>query len=182
LWGLALRPARSDRLNMLAKLQWTSDRNPLGSGVLVTRGEERKLIGAAEVIWTPLPAVELASRYAVRRTQAARVYADGTPQTLTAWADYIGGRMSIALNPWLSVRSDGRLLVERTTGVTAWDGSPAIALRPVAGLEIATGYRFGNLSDPDFSVRGGHGAFVTLSAAITEKLFPTAAAFWRTRF
>jgi uncharacterized repeat protein (TIGR01451 family) len=182
LWGLALRPARTDRLNMLAKLQWTNDRNPLGSGVLVTRGEERKLIGAAEVIWTPLPAVELATRYAVRRTQAARVYADGTPQTLTAWADYIGGRMSVALNPWLSVRSDGRLLVERTTGVTAWDGSPALVLHPVNGLEIASGYRFGNLSDPDFSVRGGHGAFVTLSAVITEKVFPSAAAFWRTRF
>jgi len=182
LWGLAFRPARTDRLNVLAKFQWTDERNPVGGGVLVSRGEERKLIGAAELIWTPLPALELASRYAVRRTQAARVYADGTPQTLTAWADYIGGRMSVALTPWLSVRSDGRLLVERTTGVTAWDGSPAIALRPVAGLEIATGYRFGNLSDPDFSVRGGHGAFVTLSAAITEKLFPSAAAFWRTRF
>lgn len=182
LWGLAFRPARTDRLNMLAKLQWTNDRNPLGGGVLVTRGEERKLIGAAEVIWTPLPALELATRYAVRRTQAARVYADGTPQTLTAWADYVGGRMSVALTPWLSVRGDGRMLVERTTGGTAWDGSPALVLRPTGGLEIATGYRFGNLSDPDFSVRGGHGAFVTLSATITEKLFPTAAAFWRTRF
>jgi hypothetical protein len=52
----------------------------------------------------------------------------------------------------------------------------------VPALEIATGYRFGNLNDPDFSVRGGHGVFVTLSAAITEKLNPTAAAFWRRRF
>src|SRR5437899_946615 len=95
---------------------------------------------------------------------------------------YVGGRMSVALTPWLSVRGDGRMLVERTTGGTAWDGSPALVLRPTGGLEIATGYRFGNLSDPDFSVRGGHGAFVTLSATITEKLFPTAAAFWRTRF
>ena len=59
--------------------------------------------------------------------------------------------------------------------------SPTLALRPVAGLEIATGYRFGDLTDPDFSVRGGHGVFVTLSATLTEKVFPTAAAFWRAR-
>ena len=55
-------------------------------------------------------------------------------------------------------------------------------VHPVPGLEIATGYRFGDLSDPDFSVRGGHGVFVTLSAAITEKLNPTTAGFWRSRF
>ena len=182
LWGLALRPARTNRLNMLAKFQWTDERNPVGGGVLVARGEEHKLIGAAELIWTPLSGLELSTRYAVRRTQAERVYPDGTPQTLTAWADYIGGRVNLDLNRWISLRSDARLLVERTTGATAWDGAPALVLHPVAGLEIASGYRFGNLSDPDFSVRGGHGAFVTLSAALTEKLFPSAAAFWRARF
>jgi len=182
LWGLALRPAHSDRLNVLAKLQWTDDRNPIGGGVLVPQGKEQRLIGAAELIWAPSPSLEFASRYAMRRTQADRVYADGTPQTLTAWADYIGGRMTLDMTPWLSVRSDGRLLVERTTGSTAWDGSPALVARPVNGLEIAAGYRFGNLDDPDFSVRGGHGLFVTLSAALTEKIFHSAADFWRPRF
>jgi hypothetical protein len=86
------------------------------------------------------------------------------------------------MNPWLSVRGDGRLVIERTSGATAWDGAPALVFRPVNGLEVATGYRFGNLQDPDFSVRGGHGVFVTLSAALTERVFPTAAAFWRRRF
>ncbi|HYX81014.1 MAG TPA: hypothetical protein VE714_01395, partial [Gemmatimonadales bacterium] len=182
LWGVAFRPARTDRLNLLAKFQWTEDRNPVGGGVLVARGEERKLIAAGELIWTPLRALELSTRYAVRRTQAERMYADSTPQTLTAWADYLGGRINVNMSRWLSVRSDGRFLMERTTGATAWDASPALVLHPVNGLEIASGYRFGNLSDPDFSVRGGHGAFVTLSATISEKLIPTAAAFWRNRF
>jgi hypothetical protein len=99
-----------------------------------------------------------------------------------AWADYVGSRMSIAVSPWLSVRGDGRLLIERSSGATYWDASPTLAFRPVQSLEIATGYRFGDLSDPDFSVRGGHGLFVTVSATLTEKLFPTAAAFWRSRF
>ena len=182
IWGLALRPARTDKLNMLAKVQWTNDHNPIGGGVLVSQGAERKAIGAAEVIWTPIPKLELGTRYAVRHTEADQVYTDGTPQTLTSWAEYTGGHANYDLSRWLSVRGDVRVLVEQTTNTQTWDGAPALAFRPVNGLEFATGYRFGNLSDPDFSVRGGHGAFVTLSAALTEKLFPTAAEFWRRRF
>ena len=182
LWGLALRPAHTDRLNMLAKFQWTDDRNPIGGGVLVSQGAERKAIAAAEMIWNPAPTVELAGRYAVRRTQADRVYADSTPQRLTSWADYIGGRVSVDVTPWLSLRTDTRLLVERVTGTTRGDAAPAVVVRPVRALEIAAGYRYGDLSDPDFSVRGGHGAFVTVSAAVTEQVFSTAADFWRRRF
>src|SRR2546426_7370248 len=96
------------RLNMLAKFQWTDERNPLGAGVLVSQGAERKLIGAAELIWTPVPTVEIGTRYAMRRTQAEGVYPDSTPRTLTAWADYVGSRVNVELRPWLSVRADGR--------------------------------------------------------------------------
>src|SRR2546426_6475797 len=139
LWGLAFRPAHTDRLNMLAKLQWTDARNPLGAGVLVSQGAERKLIGAAELIWTPVPTLEIGTRYAVRRTQADGVYSDGTPRTLTASADFVGSRVNVALSPWLSVRTDARLVTERTSGATAWDGAPALAFRPGNGLEAATG-------------------------------------------
>jgi hypothetical protein len=182
LWGLAFRPAKSDHLNMLAKIQWTGTENPLGGGVLVNQGQESRVIGATEMVWTPNRTLEVGARYAMRRAQADQHYADSTSQTLTAWADYLGGRMSIALAPWLRLQGDGRMVIDRSSGVSHWDGAPAIAFRPVPGLELATGYRFGNLDDPDFSVRGGHGAFVTLSATITEKLLPTAAEFWRSRF
>jgi hypothetical protein len=182
LWGLAFRPAKSDRLNMLAKIQWTGAENPIGGGVLVNQGAESRVIGATELMWTPTRAVEFGGRYAMRRAQTDQRYADSTSQTLVAWADYVGGRMSVALVPWLRVQYDGRVLFDRSSGVSTWDGAPALAFRPVPGLELVTGYRFGNLTDPDFSVRGGHGAFVTLSATITEKLFPTAAEFWRSRF
>jgi len=83
---------------------------------------------------------------------------------------------------WLSLRTDTRLLVERVTGTTRGDAAPAVVVRPVRALEIAAGYRYGDLNDPDFSVRGGHGAFVTVSAAVTEQVFSTAAEFWRRRF
>jgi hypothetical protein len=42
---------------------------------------------------------------------------------------------------------------------------------------VAAGYRFGDLRDPDFAVRGGHGAFVTIGVRVTENVFPTAADF-----
>lgn len=182
LWGLAFRPVKSDRVNMLAKIQWTGVENPIGGGVLVNQGAESRVIGATELMWTPTRAVEFGGRYAMRRAQTDQRYADSTSQTLVAWADYLGGRMSVALVPWLRVQYDGRVLFDRSSGMSSWDGAPALAFRPVRGLELVTGYRFGTLTDPDFSVRGGHGAFVTLSATITEKLFPTAAEFWRARF
>src|SRR3989449_4720557 len=37
--------------------------------------------------WTPVPKLEIGTRYAMRRTQAEGVYPDSTPRTLTAWAD-----------------------------------------------------------------------------------------------
>lgn len=182
LWGVALRPAATDRLNVLAKVQWTDDRNPIGGGVLISQGAERKLIGAADVIWTPLRGTELGTRYAVRRTNAVRLDANGLSQPLTSWADYAGAHMSVDVTRWLSLRADGRLLVEHTSATQRWDAAPSIALRLVNGLELAGGYRFGDLRDPDFSVRGGHGLFLTLSASVTEKQFVTAADFWRSRF
>jgi hypothetical protein len=181
LWGVALRPAGTDRLNMLAKFQWTDDRNPIGGGVLVTLGQERKLIGAADVIWTPLKGTELGARYAVRKTDAVQDVA-GVSRSLTSWADYTGAHMSVDLTRWLAVRGDGRLLMERTSATQRWDAAPSIALRLINGLEIAGGYRFGDLRDPDFSVRGGRGLFLTMSASLTEKQFVTAADFWRSRF
>ncbi len=47
---------------------------------------------------------------------------------------------------------------------------------------VTVGYRFGDLRDPDFSVRGGHGAFLTLGTRVTEESVTTVADFWRSRF
>ncbi len=182
LWGIALRPVGSNRLNVLGKFQWTDDRNPIGGGVLVSQGAEKKLIGAADVIWTPSRGIELGTRYAVRRTEAVLQDGDETTRPLTSWADYIGAHGGVDLTRWLALRGDARLLLERTSVTQRWDAAPTIALRLINGLEFAAGYRFGDLRDPDFSVRGGPGLFFTLSASVTEKQFPTSAEFWRDRF
>ncbi len=125
---------------------------------------------------------EFAGRYAVRRTQADRLHTDGVEQQLESWADYVGARASLDLAPWLAIRGEGRLLNERTAGTRRWDAAPSMAFSPIPGIEVEGGYRFGTLRDPDFSVRGGHGWFVTFSTRITERIFPTAVDFWRPRF
>jgi hypothetical protein len=51
----------------------------------------------------------------------------------------------------------------------------------VTVVELAAGYRFGDLRDPDFAVTGGHGWFATFGARVTEESLSSVAAFWRHR-
>jgi len=55
------------------------------------------------------------------------------------------------------------------------------ALRPLR-LQIEAGYRFGDLSDPDFSARGGHGFYITIGARVTRSTVENVAEFWREGF
>jgi hypothetical protein len=86
------------------------------------------------------------------------------------------------INPLLTFRSEGRWLIERESGSQRWDMAPSLAFNFLDALELSPGYRFGDLRDPDFSVRGGHGVFLTLSTRISEQTLSSAADFWRKRF
>ena len=142
--------------------------NPLTAGVLASRGQEARTIAALETVWAPAPLVEIATRYATRRTAALIPQLDGsmTPQRSTA--DYIGNRVGVDITPWLAARAEARLLVEHASATTRWDAAPQLAFSR-AGLEAAVGYRVGDLRDPDFSVNGGPGWFLTFGAKITER-------------
>jgi uncharacterized repeat protein (TIGR01451 family) len=179
--GLAFRPIGGDALNALAKVEYVTALNPLGSGVLAARGEEARTIAALETVWAPAQSVEIATRYATRRTAAIIAQADGTMTPQRSTADYIGNRFGVDATSWLAVRADTRLLLEHTSGTTRWDAAPQLALSR-AGLEAALGYRVGDLRDPDFSVNGGAGWFVTFGAKLTERSAKSAAEFWRNRF
>jgi uncharacterized repeat protein (TIGR01451 family) len=180
LWGLAFRPAHSDALNALAKVEYVDALNPVGGGVLATQGTEARVIAAFEGVWTPEPAAEFAARVAIRRTSAVPIYTDGSTISLHSSANYIGGRWSLQLVPRLAARVEARLLVEHTTKLATSDAAPQLALM-LGGVEATMGYRFGNLRDPDFAVLGGRGAFLSIGAAFTEKSAKTAADFWRSR-
>ena len=164
LFGLALRPAGSDALNALLKLEWRQDENRPQQSVFGGQGFESRLIGAAEVIWSPIAGVELGSRYAVRSTRLVT----GTATPLTSRAHYLGSRLDLGLTSWLGVGGEGRLLMEGTTGEMRWDVAPVLTLTPIKAFEIAGGYRLGDLLDPDFASNGGQGWFVTFQLRVTE--------------
>ena len=180
--GLAFRPVGSDALNFLAKVQVVDERNPLGGGVLTGQaGHEARRIYMTEAIWSPSTWFEFGARYAFRDADATVTHTDSVVQSLKSSADYVGSRIDLGLRAWLRVRGDSRVLRERTTGTTQWDAAPQLVIAPVRGIEIANGYRWGNLKDPDFSVRGGAGWFMTVGAAITERSLSTIGGFWRLR-
>ena len=164
LLGLALRPAGSDAVNALLKLEWQRDENRPQQNVFGTMGLETRLIGAAEVIWSPMARVELGGRYAVRSTH----FAVGAQAPLDSRAHYMGSRLDLGITSWLGIGGEGRLLMEGTTGEMRWDVAPVMKLTPIKAFEIASGYRVGNLLDPDFASNGGQGWFLTLQARITE--------------
>jgi uncharacterized repeat protein (TIGR01451 family) len=180
--GLAFRPVGSDAFNVLAKVQVIDEQNPLGGGVLTAQtGHEARRILTAEAIWSPSARFELGARYAFRNADATVTHADSIVQPLSSSADYVGSRVDVGLRAWLRVRGDARLLHERTSGTLRWDAAPQLVFVPVRGIEIANGYRFGDLRDPDFAVRGGEGWFMTIGATITEQAVSSIAGFWRSR-
>ena len=164
LFGLALRPAGSDAVNALLKLEWRQNENQAQQTVFGTLGSESRLIGAAEIIWNPVAGVELGGRYAVRGTR----FVTGAQEPLTSLAHYMGSRLDLGLTSWLGVGGEGRLLMEGTTGEMRWDVAPVLKLTPLKAFEIAGGYRLGDLRDPDFASNGGQGWFVTLQLRVTE--------------
>jgi hypothetical protein len=180
MFGLAFRPIGGDALNALAKVQYVDALNPLAAGVLASNGKETRTIAALETVWSPRQDIEIATRYATRRTSALIPQLDGTMTPQQSTADYVGNRVGVDLTPWLAARAETRLLVEHTTNTAHWDMAPQLAFSR-AGLEAAVGYRVGDLRDPDFSVNGGAGWFVTFGMKVTERSAQSAAAFWRNR-
>jgi hypothetical protein len=181
MWGLAFRPIGGDALNALAKVEYVDALNPLGGGVLASRGEESRAIAALETVWAPSQTVEIATRYATRRTTALIAQLDGSTTPQRSTADFIGNRFGVDVTSWFAVRADTRVLLEHTSNTTRWDAAPQLALSR-GGLEAALGYRVGDLRDPDFSVNGGAGWFLTFGAKLTERSAKSAAEYWRARF
>jgi hypothetical protein len=181
LWGLAFRPTASDRLNALVKVEWLDAVNPAGGGILTNQGHEGRVIGAAEAIWAPTRDLELGMRYAVRSTRASLVNADSTPQSLSSHATFVGARALVGADRRVGFRVEGRLLVDQLTGTQRFDLAPQVVVAPVTGIEVAAGYRFGDLRDPDFAVSGGNGLFLTIGVRFTERTAASAAAYWRER-
>jgi hypothetical protein len=180
LLGLAMRPAQHNGLNVLAKLEWRNTVNPLlaggfGGGALA----ERRLIGATDALWSLRPGTEIGARYAVR--WASRQDSASFAGAASNVAHFGGARVQQELRGPLSMRLDGRLLLDATGGASRWNLAPALVAGLGPRVEIEGGYRFGNLSDPDFAQQGGRGFYATMGVRFTESVLSSAADFWRER-
>jgi len=178
LWGVAFRPTRSDRWNVLGKVEWLDTYNPQAGGVLASEGDERRLIVSGEAIYAPTARLELAGRYALRRAGTVLHHEDGLEERVVSFAHFTGWRAQLDWQYGVGVRADVRSLLEQATGTLRYDVAPQVVFGPLPGLELAAGYRFGTLQDPDFAVSGGQGFFLTIGAQVTERSLASAADFW----
>lgn len=180
LLGLAMRPAFSDALNVLGKLEWRRTAGPLGgsTGLLSGAGDDRRMIGALDAVWAARPGTELAGRWATRWSMRSDSAAGITD--LGSLAHFAGARAEQALDERFRLRLDGRLLVDAAGGARRWNLAPAL-VAGAGGLELEAGYRFGDLVDPDFAAQGGEGFYATLGIRFTEGLLTDAGTFWRRR-
>jgi hypothetical protein len=181
LWGVAFRPTRSDRWNLLGKVEWLDTDNPQASGVLTSEGAENRMIVAGEAVFAANARLELAGRYAVRRATATLRDDTGFEQQVVSFAHFAGWRAQLDWRYGVGVRADVRSLLEQSTGTVRYDVAPQVVFGPIPGLELAAGYRFGTLRDPDFAVSGGQGFFLTLGAQVTERTLGSAADYWFSR-
>ena len=177
LFGLAFRPIDSDALNVLAKLEWRRDVNPLATGLVQTNGAARRAIGALDAIWTARPGTELDVRYAVRAADGTNAATGGSAN---GTAHFLGARAQQRLTSDLGLRLDGHLLADGAGNARAGFG-PALVSVFARRVEVMAGYRLGNLRDPDFFDQRENGLFATFSLHLTETVGTDVVRFWRER-
>ena len=71
--------------------------------------------------------------------------------------------------------------MEGTSGEMRWDVAPVLTLTPINAFEISSGYRLGDLLDPDFASNGGQGWFLTFQARLTESVLNPIVDYWDNR-
>src|SRR5690606_24366413 len=180
-FGLAYRPSWSDGVNALLKVDWKPEEIPT-SGLLATQdAESERLILAGEVVWSPVPALEIGTRYGhrfVQRHVTSSVTGDVLP--ITTDADLAGARAQLRVTDWAALRFETLALRELASGTITWSAAPSLVV-PIGPIEIAGGQRFGPLTDPDFARHQGAGWFATVGIRLTESDARSLADFWRAR-
>jgi uncharacterized repeat protein (TIGR01451 family) len=177
--ALAYRPAERSDWSALARVEWRSDENPRQGGVTALSGENRRIIGGVDVIYTPSRETEFSVRYAVRNALLSGAL--GGDAEIRAQTHYAGARARRALHERVDLRTTARMLIEREAELLEWEIAPALGFTIMPGLELEAGYRFGTLADIDFGTDNGSGWYASLGMSITESSARTLADYWRAR-
>jgi uncharacterized repeat protein (TIGR01451 family) len=178
LMGLAFRPAESNALNMLGRLEWRLNNDEGQISRFGRIGEDRRFIGAADAIWNPSTRLEIAGRYATRWALGGDAF--GTGNEIESISHFAGGRFDVAGTDRLRARLDGRLLLT-AEGQSRSSIAPALVASPGGRIELEAGYRFGDLSDADFGTQSGSGLYATMAVRFSEGSVTRVADFWRDR-
>lgn len=179
LLGVAFRPTHSTEWNALAKIEWRRTMVPEDPTRSIPGGDAARLIGAADLVWTPAPTAEVAIRYALRHTTDTGGAFGG--QSIRGEAHFVGSTFERAIVGRFDGRLDGRLLLEQTTGTSRWSIAPTLVTRLTNEFELELGYRFGDLVDLDFAGNGGLGFFASIGVRLTERNATDVLSFWRQR-
>jgi uncharacterized repeat protein (TIGR01451 family) len=176
--GLAFRPAESNALNVLARVEWRRTLDPVQGAQFGRFGDDRRLIAAGDAIWAPGRRAELAARYATRWSFGEQgIGGGGASEGLS---QYTGARIDLGFTERVSGRLDGRLLVGAGSRSRA-SLAPALLVSPGGGVQLETGYRFGDLRDADFAAEAGAGFYATMAVRFSEGSFARVNDFWRER-
>lgn len=180
-WGLAFRPTDSNTLAFLAQFVWRDVLNPNGRTLFQAGGEETRMIGALEALWSPTARLELDARFAFRDARSTEPVEGGTLEQASE-AQFIGAAARMELTPWLATRLTARGLRSELDTEGVWDVFPAVIFSPGGGFDIETGYHFGDLQDPDFAIRSGRGWYATFGLRINERWLGSVNDLFRDRF
>ncbi|HID56167.1 TPA: hypothetical protein EYP37_06535 [Candidatus Poribacteria bacterium] len=140
--GLAVRPERLNYLNLLAKVEYKSERDE----TVTPKLDYDVIIGSVEGVLHPAKPFELFGKYAVRRSRRREMNFEYT-STVDLWI----ARSRIELNRYVDVAGEYRLMYQRKLRNFEHGAAGELGFWFIKNLRMAVGYNFlGGSKDKDF--------------------------------
>ncbi len=168
--GIAYRPEDSDRINILAKLAYISERN---SHIAIPQRQDRYIL-SAHSYWQVNPWIGIGSRFATRYIFDKN---DAFEENIETATYFFQSRGEFAWNLKLSSILDARYIYMQSFDGTKGEGIFGLATEVdylvMKNLQFGVGYILKNYSDPDFSFVDYqyHNFYFTLHAKFSEDIF-----------
>jgi len=168
--GIAFRPEESDKINVLAKLAYVSERN---SHIAIPQRQDRYIL-SAHSYYQVNPWIGIGSRFATRYIFDRDEAFDEDIKTSTY---FFQSRGEFAWNLKLSSIIDARYIYLTSYDETKGEGIFGLATEVdylvMKNLQFGVGYILKNYSDPDFEFVDYqyHNLYFTLHAKFSEDIF-----------
>jgi len=160
-FGLALRPVYSNKINILAKVDIKHEDNE----IIKPSTNSLVLIGSTEGFYHPLRALEIMAKYALKRTRETSL----TITSVTYTDIYIGG-LTYQFFEQFDIGGEYRILHQHQTDDYEYGYAAEFGVSPINNVRIALGYNFRGSAEPDFpeSEYWAQGLFFRIETKFTE--------------